>query len=214
MDDAKDHDGSAEAEHAAAHDSGVGEGSAPFTWSGLAAWSADAFILGSLAAWLAFTAQTSLGFAPLLLFPAIVGALLGALLAGARLLTPIGHRRTVLLGTLLAVVVAVAGQHVLCYRAALEHEDNDQKTLELAEAAFPELAEKYLPGQRLTFWSFMQDQATGGRPIGNWFTLRGPAVWISWVVDAAILGAAVVFSNTTLFRQFRTRRIPEENTPS
>lgn len=153
-----------------------------FTWAGLLVWMIVAGLLGWVTAWLSFAAQTTLGFAPALLFPVLAGALLGVLLAAARRFAQCDHTPTLLLGTALAVLLAVAGQHFLGYRHARQ-EDRKSPELELARAAFPELAGD-------SFWGYLRAEARSGRPVGDWFVLRGTAVWASWGVDAAILGLA------------------------
>ena len=76
-------------------------------------WMLAAPILGAAVARLAVWVQNFR--APLLIFPLLVGCGLGLLLVGLMRLGQIGHRATISSGALLAVAVAVAGQHYFSF---------------------------------------------------------------------------------------------------
>ena len=76
-------------------------------------WLLAAPILGVVVARLAVWAQCFR--APLLIFPLLVGCGLGLMLVGVMRLGQLGHRATVWSGAVLAVAVAVAGQHYISF---------------------------------------------------------------------------------------------------
>ena len=90
----------------------------PGRFSGLQAglWLTAAPAVGAIAAWGAMVGQFY--WAPLLLFPVVVGVGLGALLVGLLRVAQIGHRPTIFAGAILAAAVAVVGQHYLSLRDA------------------------------------------------------------------------------------------------
>ena len=62
-------------------------------------------------------------WAPNLIFPLLIGCGLGLLLTAVARLAQVGHRATIWSGAVLAVAIAVAGQHYFSYldfKAALE----------------------------------------------------------------------------------------------
>ena len=115
--------------------------------------------------------------APLLIFPLLVGCGLGLLLAGLTRLGQVGHRATLWSGAILAVAVAVAGQHYcsfLDFKAAVLVQKSQGSSL----AEFPDM---------MPFSWFMHRQATLGRPVTANFKLRGAAAWASWAADGLLL---------------------------
>ena len=163
-------------------------------------WLVAAPVVGGIAAWGGMIGQTY--WAPLGLFPILVGIGLGAMLVGLMRVAQVGHRPTLFSGAVLAAVVAVAGQHYLGYReAAREQGRPDAELLEKARQAFPE----WFQGRRAElpddFLEYMRQQAARGRPLAvNYPTgaplLRWTAVgvwaWVSWAVDGLLLLAAAI----------------------
>ena len=76
-------------------------------------WLPSCLFLGLLIARAAVDAQFY--FAPLLVFPLLIGVLLGALLVLLMRMAQIGHRPTIIGGTLLAAGMAVLGIHFFTY---------------------------------------------------------------------------------------------------
>ena len=99
-------------------------------------------ILGAAVARLAVWVQNFRS--PLLIFPLLVGCGLGLVLVGLMRLGQVGHRATLWSGAMLAVAVAVAGQHYFSFldaKAALAA----QKPQDLPLEAFQEFQETRLP---------------------------------------------------------------------
>ena len=118
-------------------------GGGPFSLRGLAIWLPGCLILGILTARAAVDAQAY--FWPWLLFPFLVGLGLGGLLIGLMpRLGQVGHRPTLVLGILLAVFAAAAGQHYFCYLAARENPHLPDPLLEKARQAFPSFGRQSL----------------------------------------------------------------------
>lgn len=82
-------------------------------WQALA-WVLAAPLLGAAVARAAVWAEHVR--APLLIFPLLIGVGLGLLLVAMLRTLNIGHRPTLIIGAVLAAVVAVVGQHYLHYR--------------------------------------------------------------------------------------------------
>ena len=143
-------------------------------------WIVAAPILGAAVARGAVWAQSF--WAPLVIFPLLVGCGLGLLLAGLMRLGQVGHRTTLWIGALLAVTVAVAGEHYFSFldsKAAMI----SQKPQCLAIEDFQEM----MPDATTDFARFMQRQADRGRPVTAEFTIRGVAVWASWALDGLLM---------------------------
>ena len=153
---------------------------AKFRWVGLAFWLPACLIEGLLVAWIAVGAQEY--FAPFLLFPLLVGVVLGAVTVGLMRLYQIGNRPTILAGTVLAAVVTIAGQHCIGYWQAIEQ---DRK----AQLAFPEELKGRMPG----FLDFMTEgrQIDGPAKLGP-FHARGAVAWVMWGLDGVLLLAAAL----------------------
>src|SRR5580704_3042388 len=100
-----------------------------FSMVHLFAWLAIATVIAVAIAALAFaTAQVA---APLVLFPLLVGGVLGGSLVIAMRVVQIGHLPTIVIGALLAALVVVVGQHYASYLSELH-------SAELAKIKFNE----------------------------------------------------------------------------
>jgi hypothetical protein len=143
-------------------------------------WMLAAPVLGAAVARLAVWVQNY--WAPLLVFPLLVGCGLGLLLAGLMRVGQVGHRPTLCSGALVAAAVAVAGQHYFAYRdfqAALIAQRPQGLGLEDFQ--------KMMPQTSTDFPRFMQRQAARGRPVTAKHELRGAAAWASWAADGLLV---------------------------
>jgi hypothetical protein len=143
-------------------------------------WLLAAPMIGAIVARLAVWVQDIR--APLLIFPLLVGCGLGLLLAGLMRLGQVGHRTTIWGGAILAVIIAVTGQHYfsfLDFKAALVAKKPQALAMDDFQAMLPEVP--------TSFARFMQRQATLGRPVTSEFTFRGGAVWASWALDGLLM---------------------------
>jgi hypothetical protein len=190
-----------------------------FSWLQGLVWLVAAPAVGAMVAWAAMVAQFY--FAPLVLFSLLVGVGLGALLVALSRAAQIGHRPTLWAGAMLAVVVAVVGQHYLAYREAKRRFDQaaaepDGQAREAVRALLgrPSAA---LPGD---FPAYMRQQAAEGRPLFRGYRATGRAAWLSWAIDALLVlfAAAAVMAPAvsqpycnacrSWYRTVRSGRIP------
>jgi len=93
----------------------------------------------------------------------------------------VGHRGTIWSGTVLAVAVAVAGQHYfsfLDFKAALTAKKPQGLSLE----AFQAFQER-IPAAPTDFARFMAE----GRAVTADYSLHGAAAWASWILDGLLV---------------------------
>ena len=168
-------------------------GGGRFAWRGFILWLPACLALGVPLAWAAVLVQDYYHFAPLIIFPLLVGAGLGALAVALMRAAQVGNRPTVLSGVLLAVAVSVVGQHYLGYRAECKRVERQIDELRRAGAAFPKLVAGHEPKPPATFVAYMQTQARMGREmqIGG-YVARGWVAWLSWVADGLLVLVATL----------------------
>ena len=143
--------------------------------------------------------RTQAVYAPLGLFPLIVGVITGGAVVLVMRAIQFGHRPTIWLGGLLAACVVISGQHYLAFQ-------QDQQVLAQDPAKYAKLqlvAPERVPPER--FWDYMNWSATRGRPVGPYHA-RGGWAWLAWSVDAFLLLAS------TLILVVLTARLPYCNT--
>jgi hypothetical protein len=137
--------------------------------------------------------------APLIVFPVLVGCGLGLAMVAAMRLAHAGHRATVWSGLVLAVAIAVTGQHFCSFldwrSARLERRQKEHSLGELL------VLDEMKPERATDFWQFMRQQADDGRPLTPTYSLRGAAAWASWIVDGLLTLAA---AGTIVFLACRT----------
>ncbi len=145
-----------------------------FSWAPLACWLPVCGALGALVAWAADVAR---GYSdPFLVFPLIVGIVLGGVAVILMRVCRVGHRPTILLGVLLAATLTALGQHYVHFERIEWRMSRDPKAA-LKRLALPE----ELPPP--DFWEFMRWSAAKGLPIGKW-PARDAWAWLVWGVDA------------------------------
>lgn len=148
-------------------------------------------LIGAFTAWTADGVQHELHFAPLLIFPLFVGVLSGMAMIGLVRAGQIGHRPTILWGTVLMATTAVVGQHYQVYRAAVaspeKFDQSPRMRRELDEGRLPVAAR---PPE--SFLGFLESQAEVGRPLAGSLVVRGPMAWATWALDGVLLLAAAV----------------------
>ena len=172
-------------------------------------WLVTAAGIGAAAAWMAFIAQRY--YAPWILFPLLVGVVLGGFLVLAMRILNAGHRPTVVTGTLAAVLLAVVGQHYISFWTQRRAADETPQQ-QMAQLLFPEKR----PAS--DFGEFIVREAARGRHIGG-IVLPAPWAWASWGLDALlVLIPAMLLSVTaarlpycnrcrSYYRTIRSRRI-------
>jgi hypothetical protein len=162
-----------------------------FSWRGLIIWIPGSVLLGTLTAWAAVDLQYQLHFAPFLIFPLLVGVVLGAMLVLLMRVGQVGHRPTILLGTAIAAFLAVAGQHYFGYLAdkreghQIKMPGESKETLQKVAALLPPPPEN--------FAEFMRQQAGKGRSIFNLIDARDGGAWILWLIEGLLTVFAAFF---------------------
>lgn len=153
---------------------------------------------GMLVAWLAVMIQRH--FAPWLLFPVLIGLLLGATFVALVRLSQIGHRRTLLLVALVSVVTTVVGQHYLGYLHAKQVAREEAKLFQKAQQVAPMFLKGRPMGPASSFAEFLCWQAARGRSIGR-YTAQDAFAWLSWGLDGLLLMAAALALVVPALRQ-------------
>jgi hypothetical protein len=128
-------------------------------------------------------------FSPFLLFYLMVGGVLGGTLVWLLRAAHVGHRATILWGTLLACAVATAGEHYVRYWRVREefHEKarkEPQKYFHLNDPSLKDIAGDVTAPEG--FVDFMRRSASTGLPIGGWTAREGMA-WMIWGLDALLV---------------------------
>ena len=161
---------------------------ARFCWPALALWLPMCGLLSAAVAWLAVVIAKH--FAPLVIFPILVGLVLGVTLVGLARLMQVGNRPTVVLGTFLACVVAVVGQHYVCYRVDRELVRKQAESFHRAELKHPGLVMGTAPKPAGNLLVYLRRQADEGRPLLGSYVARGAVAWTSWAADGFLVAAA------------------------
>ncbi len=149
--------------------------------------------MGIPIAWAADVGQSY--FAPLVIFPLLVGVGLGAVTVGMMRLAQVGNRPTIVLGTVLGAAVAVAGQHYLDYRTAYDRAERETEVYRQMKRAFPDGVQGQMPAPPEGLADFLHRQAAAGRPIDlpqGRVHLEGWVVWLSWAIDGLLVLAAAL----------------------
>lgn len=193
-------------------------GGGSLSWREPVIWLPGSLILGTIVAWAAVDAQFY--FAPLLIFPLLVGLSLGGLLIVLMRIGQTGHRPSIIWGTILAALIAVVGQHFFSYLSAQEVDQEQAQLVAKARQALPQSLADRLPAAPDGFFDFMRQQANRGRPLVLGYSARGWFAWFSWAIDGLLVlaGALAVVIPTMLlpfcnrcqtwYRTMRSAHIP------
>jgi hypothetical protein len=155
-----------------------------FTWSGLALGLAAAPAVGLVCGWIGAMVQAH--FAPLVLFPLLLGVFAGLSIVGLIRFARIGNRSTIFLAALLAAAVTVAGQHYFTYlsRYYWTRPTVSPSTGQDLSSITRELAPP--------FGRYLSARAGRGRPLAGGYVAHGSMVWLCWAIDALLVAAAAV----------------------
>jgi len=152
-------------------------------------WVPACLVHGGAVAWAAVLVERFR--APVLLFSLLVGVVLGTTLVGAIRLFQVGNRPTILLGTVLAALVSVVGQHYLSHRTACRQARDHANTFQLAKSAFGDQLLAETPVPPASFIEFLPWRAARGfQFLGH--HVRGAIVWLIWLVDGLLVLSATL----------------------
>ena len=182
-------------------------GSGRFSWLRFCLWLPACLIVGLTLARAAVIGQSY--FAPLVIFPLLVGVGVGAMIFGLMRVGQVGNRPTIVLGTLLAVAAAIGGQHFFSYQAACEHIRRESQMVRSARLAFPDDVRGKIPGPPdppAGLGEFLSQQAARGRPLLDTYVARGWMAWMSWAMDGLLtLGASLAMVLPAMRQPFCNR---------
>jgi hypothetical protein len=189
------------------------------SWGVTAIWLPLGIALGLLVGGAAAVVETY--FAPLVLFPLLTGAILGAALIGLMRWSDVAHRPSLITTVVLSGLACVFMQHYVAYLTFWREQVQQAPERELARQAFPENAPQIAGRQPpQDFVDYMQREAQQGRVLTRQLTARGTWAWVSWGIDAVLLLAAAMalvvpalrlpYCNCCLswYRTTRSGRIP------
>ncbi|MEN6405068.1 MAG: hypothetical protein ABFC77_01225 [Thermoguttaceae bacterium] len=149
-----------------------------FTWRGLWLAVCAGLVLGAVWAWVGDVAQ--MYFAPAIVFPLLLGTIVGSAMIGVVRFAGIGHRPTILAVVVLSAAITTVGLHYQNYRTTYD-----------AHRAAPGLS-GFAQQMHPSFGEYLQAQAERGRPLPYGYVARGAAAWLSWAIDALLIVAAAV----------------------
>ncbi|HEV3024196.1 MAG TPA: hypothetical protein VGX76_17085 [Pirellulales bacterium] len=166
--------------------------------AGAAAWLPSALAAGAAIGCLAVLVQPH--FAPLVLFPLLLGLSLAAsLIVGLRVFS-VAHAPTAWTGTFLASALVVGGQHYWSYRAARNVWAGQQAEFEKARQAFPEIANRVLSPPPADVGEYLRTETSRGRELLG-YRVRGAALWGWWGLEAALVSFAALLPVVWALRQ-------------
>jgi len=154
-----------------------------------AAWLPWALVSGAAIGWLAQQVQPY--FAPLIVFPLLLGLLLALALISGLQVCSLAHAPTGYAGAVLALALVVGGQHYWSYRAARSARAGTQADLEKARRAFPNIAKDLVAPPPEGVIEFLRAEAARGREIFG-YRVRGTLLWSWWVVESVLVLIAAV----------------------
>jgi hypothetical protein len=160
-------------------------GGGGFSGAKFSLWIVGGLILAAMLAWAAAIVRAK--YAPAIVFPILVGLGLGALLVGLMRLGQIGHRATIVSGTILASIVVVVGQHYAGYYIAYFWRHPDLAQFAVGENA-AKIAEILVP----TFRDYITQQAERGLVLPGGYIAQGPMAWLAWTADGLLALAAAL----------------------
>jgi hypothetical protein len=169
-------------------------------WWRIGLWFLAAMLIGLAAAWFVQIAQAY--YAPLLIFPLLIGVATGALLVATMRILQLAYRPVIALGAVLAIVVTMTAAHYFSYLAAY-------RTLPLASFNEVGLAAQHdavVNALKPSFLEFLNRQAKRGRPLAFGITARDGFVWLSWGFDTLLALAAAAAMLAPALRQPYCRR--------
>lgn len=152
-------------------------------------WMATCAVHGVAVAWMAVLVEKFR--APVLLFSLLVGVVLGATLVGMARLCQVGNRPTILLGTVLAAVTAVVGQHYISYRSACREARHDARMYRLAKSAFEQQVLGEMPVPPGSLVEFLRWRADRGFDFLG-YSAQGVVAWTIWALDGLLVLAAAL----------------------
>ena len=164
---------------------------AQFRFWQFACWLPLCLVHGTAIAWLAYGVQKH--FAPLGLFPILVGLVLGATLAGLMRLVQVANTRTILVGAVLASTATIVGQHYFSYQEQWETAVRQAAQFRMAAEAHPDLVQGSPPKPASGLVEYLRWQALRGRPIVGDTVARGGMAWASWALDACLVIVTAFF---------------------
>ncbi len=165
-----------------------------FTWNGFLLAILVAPLFGLVWAWVAEVAQSY--FAPLLLFPILLGVFAGLSIVGLARFARIGHRPTILLAAVLTAVVAGVGQHYLRYLATYYGAGPSVDASTATSQDLTVLVRKMMP----SFGEYLHAKARRGRPLLADYVARGWIAWLTWAIDALLVVAGAVAATIPAMR--------------
>jgi hypothetical protein len=162
-------------------------GAAPFRLAWLLFWMPGSLVLGLAMAWVAVVAGDY--FAPLVLFPILVGLMTGAVSVALVRLCQIGHRGTIFAGVVLTAVTVAGAQHYVTYLRTYRPGAKSAKMFPLGSELLP------------SFGEYLRNRAALGRQIYGRRMGGAPLAWTSWTVDGLLILAASLALTTLAARQ-------------
>lgn len=150
-------------------------------------WLPACLVCGLATAWLAVIAGDY--FAPFLLFPLLVGAVAGAVVTAMVRLSQIGNRFTILLGTVMAGLAVVAGQHYFKYLAAYRPAPKDVQAFQKVAPLAP------------SFQEYLEKTASLGRRINGRNVGGATLAWFSWTLEGLLILGTSLAMTTLAARQ-------------
>jgi hypothetical protein len=127
-------------------------------------------------------------FAPIILFPLLLGLFAGMAVVGFVRIAQIGHRPTIVLAALLAAAATTAGEHYSAYLSAYYWPRPAVETNLIGGQDLSAVMRQMTP----SFGQYMQAQAARGRPLLFDYVARGWVAWLSWAIDGLLVVAAAM----------------------
>jgi hypothetical protein len=137
--------------------------------------------------WLATQVATT--WSPLILFPLLLGVMLGVLLVVFMRMSQVHNGWLVYTVAILAVVLTILTQHWFLYLEAKQDMDQNLDMVRQMARQFPDEFHGNLPQPPANFWEYLQHDARQPRTIVVWnkeATFQGTRTWLLWGLNLAI----------------------------
>jgi len=160
------------------------------------------FVLPTAAVWLFLALATAVAlsraaaaieprFAPWLLFPLLLGLVLGICLIWLLRWCECGNRATAIIGAILASLLLAGAQHLWHYQRHFDAMAARKQFILQQGPKFAQVAGNLAPVPP-TFAEFLEQEAARGRTLWPGRVVRGWGAWGSWGLDGLLLAAAAV----------------------